>query len=147
MRHSQYMKAILCFSLLFCAVRADEAADRTAIAKTVAALNEVPLRPELFTADKDARSVLDRLWTGKVLVVISHEPWGEAAINFPGGTEIQNPRIVGGGIKFVTPEVALADASFMYENDTATHTTPILLVLKKQGAAWKIASLQILAQR
>ena len=84
-----------------------EAADRTAVARTVAALNEFPQRTELFTADADVDvgSVLDQLWKGKRLVyrmqsgtteaaspslsdyptvTISHEPWGEATINFPG---------------------------------------------------------------
>ena len=68
MRHYLCVKTILCLPLLFGAARADESADRTAIAATVAALNESPQRTELFTTDADAHSVLDQLWKGKRLV-------------------------------------------------------------------------------
>ena len=172
MRNYLCVRAILCLPLLFGAARADESADRTAIAATVAALNESPQRTELFTADADTHSVLDQLWKGKRLVyrmrsratdaaspsssdhptvTVSHEPWGEATINFAGmggmpRMEMLNPRIVGSNIRFITLDVALADGAFMYEDGrAAAQTTPMLFVMKKQGADWKIASIRILA--
>ncbi len=174
MRHYSCVKAFLCLPLLFGAAWADEAADRKVIARTVAALNEFPQRTELFTADADARSVLDQLWKGKRLVyrmqsrttdavspsssdhptvTISHEPWGEATINFPRmdgmpRVEMLNPRIVGSNVRFIKLDVALANGAFTYEDGSATaQTTPILFVMKKQGVDWKIASIRILAPR
>ena len=84
-------------------------------------------------------------------MTISHEPWGEATINFAsmGGMprmEMLNPRIVGSNIRFITLDVALADGAFTYEDGrAAAQTTPILFVMKKQGADWKIVSIRILA--
>jgi hypothetical protein len=174
MRHSSGVKAFLCLPLLFGAAWADEAADRTAIARTVAALNEFPQRIELFTPDADARPVLNQLWKGKRLVyrmqsratntaspslsghptvTISHEPWGEATINFAGmagmqRVELSNPRIVGSNIRFITLDVALADGALTYDDgNTTAQTTPLLFVMKKQGADWKIASIRILTPR
>lgn len=166
------MKALLWLPLLFSAAWADEAADRTAIVRAIAALNEFPQRTELFTADADGRSVLEQLWKGKRLVyrvrttdaasswasdrptvIISHEPWGEATINFPGmggmpGVEILNPRIVSLAVRFITPDVALADGAFTYEDGSApAQTTPLLFVMKKQADDWKIASIRVLAPR
>jgi hypothetical protein len=85
-------------------------------------------------------------------VTISHEPWGEATINFPGRRhffpiEIVNPRIESRTIRFITTDVALADAACTYQEDGTTRTTPLLLVMKKEGNDWKIASLRVLAPR
>src|ERR1035438_5468162 len=82
-----------CPFLLFAScVWADEIADRVSIDRVIAALNEVPVSPQLFTTD--ASSELGRLpkvsarnlrpqgavpqRAGGPAVVISHEPWGEA---------------------------------------------------------------------
>jgi hypothetical protein len=99
------MKAILCLPLLLASyASADEAADQAAISRAIAVLNEQPQRTTVFTAD--ASSELDRLPDVKpksfqvegqpvpdatvavpgphgVTVTISHEPFGEATINFP----------------------------------------------------------------
>jgi hypothetical protein len=86
-------------------------------------------------------------------VTISHEVWGEAAINFPGvGSitfeEMVNPRIVSGAMRFITPDVALADGACRYNGDSAaTQSTPLLFVMKREGGDWKIASLRVLAPR
>jgi len=175
LRHYASVKAILYLPLFFAAyASADEAADRMAIGRAIAAVNEVPQRPALFTEDADASSELERLWKVKPLrfrilgpsgdpassprvdrptVTISHEPWGEATINFPGmeslpALEILNPRIASRTIRFITPGVALADGACTYEDGGATtQTTPLLFVMKKEGDNWKIASLRVLAPR
>jgi len=168
------VKTSLCLPLLIGAAWADEAADRTAIATTVAALNEFPQRAELFTTDTDAHSALDQLLKGKRPVyrmqsgatdaasssssdhptlIISYEPWGEATIGFPGidgmpRVKMVNPRIVASNIRFVSVDVALADGVLLYEDSSGdAQATPILFVMKKQGADWKIASIRILAPR
>lgn len=150
------MKAILCLPLLLCSYAwADEAGDRAAISRTIAALNEQPRRSVVFTAD--ASSELDRLPDVKpksirvlsvsdltvpvpgpfgATVTISHEPFGEAT----------NPRIASGAIRFITPDVALADGIWAYKDDSgATQTIPLLLAMKREGEDWKIVSLRLLA--
>src|SRR5580700_10250953 len=93
MRHYAGMKVILCFSLCFAAFAwADEAADRAAIGRTIAALNVTPQSSALFTQDADAARELERLRKAEgpdfpecaahPTVTISHEPWGEANIGF-----------------------------------------------------------------
>jgi hypothetical protein len=172
MRHYATVKATLCLPLLLASYAwADEAADRVAIDRAVAALNELPQRADVFT--DDAYSELERLpnvkprafripgpqddrvslrRTDGPTVTISHEIWGEATINIPGvapvpALEILNPRITNGAIRFITPDVALTDGAWTYEGDSGTtQAIPVLFVMKKEGDNWKIASLRVLAR-
>lgn len=131
MRHSFSMKTSLWLVLLSGAAWADESADRTAISRAVAALNEFPL------------SSSDR-----ATVIVSREPWGEAVIQLPGAGSILNLRIVSRHIHFITADVALADCDFASEDGSTTlQTRPILLVMKKQEGDWKIAAIRRLALR
>jgi hypothetical protein len=173
------VKAILCLPLLLASyASAEEAADRTAIEHTIAALNELPQRPAIFTGDgaSELRRLPDVRPTavrGAIVglsgnpgpaprmdgptVTISSEPFGEATINFPGvtvlpglsstsTTQVLNPRISPGAIRFITPEVAVADGTWTYkDNSGATQTVPLLFVMKKEGDDWKIASVRLLA--
>ena len=155
------MKALLCAPLLFVSYAfADEAAERIAIGRAITALNEPSQQGALFT-DGRAYSEFERLRRGKPLafriigpaadpesmartdeptVTISHEPWGEATINLLG----REPRP---SIAFITPDVALAEGAYAYEDDHATkQTTPLLIVMKKEGDDWKIASIRVLAR-
>ena len=139
------MKRLLWLPLIFAAsLWADEAADRAEIGRTVSALNVVPPRAGLFTADSEAPAVLATLGGGGGLTVtISHEPWGEATIG-PASGPASNPIISIAKIRFITPDVALVDAA-------ATHAggkdaTPLVFVLKKEGDSWKIASARITQQ-
>jgi hypothetical protein len=161
------MKVLLCMPLLLFAVRAwaDESTDRVAIGRIIAALNETPPQPDLFTADSDSSSQLERLWKGKRLsfrprtlptapepsspgdrtsVTISHEPWGEATIKVP-PMELINPRIVSRVIRFITNDVALVEGGCIYEVADGTRTTPLLLIMKREGDIWRIAALRLLA--
>ncbi len=168
--HYTSMRAILLLSFLFasCAL-ADETADRLAIGRTIAALNEVPQRPGLFTEDGDSsfavkpllgsQPVSVRLLTtsgnpvpappAHATVEISNEPWGEATIIYPGmpslpPMEMLDPRIVSGTIRFITADVALVDGAYTYRAEK----TPLLFVMKKEkDNNWKIASLRVLAPR
>jgi hypothetical protein len=184
MRHYAGVKAILCLPLFFVAcASADEAADRVAIGRAIATLNELPRPTALFTEDANASTELE--WLPKVnplafrmarfrileppgdpvsllqadhpTVTISHEPWGEATIDFPcteylikalqaRRLEILNPRMGSRTIRFVTTDVALVDGAWTYEDDGATtRTTPLLFVMKKERGNWKIASIRVLA--
>jgi hypothetical protein len=134
---------------------ADESADRAAIGRSIAALNEVPRRTDLFTADANSMSLLDQLWKDKRLtfrartglagtessatvdrrnVTISHEPWGEATLNIPSmPVEVLNPKIVSYVIRFNTPDVAVVDGASVYDTDIGAESTPLLLVMKREG--------------
>jgi hypothetical protein len=118
---------------------ADEVSDRAAIEKTIAKLNFSPVPAGLFTTDFEDQAELARFRgpapAGEL--VISKEPWGEA-VWVPGGANIPFTHIKTTRIRFLTPGVAMADVD---GNGRA------VMVLRKEGAVWKIASLRILARR
>jgi hypothetical protein len=127
------MKPILCLSLLFSACMwADEAADRVAIEKVIGALNEPHRGPQL-TSDADPAE-LRRLsdMEGRMRQV-SDGPWSEATA----------PRIVSESIRFVTPDVALVDAAIAQYGSLLASREPVLLLMKKQGTEWRIASVRL----
>ncbi len=132
---------MLATALLSGPIWADDAADRASIEKTVAALNEVPIRAAIFTADFDGRAELQRLLEtpkdasgeAKPSVIISKQPWGEATIVLPGMAP--HAPVVVKKIRLVSPDVGMADA---------TGNVPALIVQRKEGTDWKIASLRIL---
>jgi hypothetical protein len=137
------MKRVICLSVLslFCAW-ADEPADRAAIANLVSALG-VPLASyDAVTADFTDYPELARLGIGisRPTVVISHEVWGEATLVFgnEGLPARLPPRFVIGSIRFVAADVALVNA--------ASGQVPVLIVMKKEGPRWRIASLRQLSQ-
>ncbi len=150
------MKRLLSILLLVLSAPAwsDEAADRAGIAQVILALNKSPQAAELFEESADT-SVLDELWSGKrirvrllappaspdsMTVIVSHEPWGEARIGQPlPAMEAVNPRISAGKVQFVSPDVALADGEFIYSDQTGSQSVPLLFVMKRDVAAWKIA--------
>lgn len=54
--------------------------------------------------------------------------------------------IVSGSIRFVTPKIALVDASkTQFGSLTVVRSVPLLFVLVKQGASWRIAAIQLFA--
>lgn len=126
------MKSILLVTVLLAtgsAWAADEVADRASIEKVVASLNA-------FTADFDSRVELAQAMKAdpKPTVLISKEPWGEATISIAGIG--MTSALVTNHVRLVTPDVAIVDAM---------GKVPVLVVLRKEGADWKIASLRILA--
>ena len=142
------MKSILFASVLFAGgvFAADEVADRAAIDKTILAFSAAPLTPELYTSDFD-REELRRFGkaasadSGTIPItvggkpgelVISKEPMGEATW-FPAG---MHWTLIVRKIRFLTPEVAMVDV---------TGKDRGLIVMKKVGTEWKIASLRVMA--
>lgn len=67
-------------------------------------------------------------------IIISKEPWGEATW-VSASMSVRRIRVA--KIRFLTPEIALVDA---------LSPGPLLIVLKKQGTDWKIASLRRLTE-
>jgi len=144
-RHYRGMKTVLCLSLFFAACAfADETADRAAIGRAIAALNEQPSRIAEIAESRAAARELDVLqFSGRPRVTISHEPWGEATIDYS-ATEVVRYKIVSGAVRFLTPEVALVDGAMTRQDGTFLYR-PILFVMKKVGDGWKIASARMLA--
>jgi hypothetical protein len=143
------MKSIIIASVFFAGSiwAADEVADRAAIQNTIRILGTTPEHAGLFTSDFDAAELVRfqkayptvsgaipvKLGDVPGEVVISKEPMGEADW-FPAGM----PRSVTvKKIRFLTADVALVDAGVR---------TPTLIVMKKIGTDWKIASLRMLSE-
>lgn len=135
------MKTIFCISLVFAAIAwADEATDRVAIEGVIGTLNADKTGADqkriasLFTTDAD--NEFDRLANlDRRLLQSSDKPW----------SEVTTPRIVIQSIRFISAEVALADAAnTQYGSTILVRRVPVLFVMKKQAGEWRIASLRVL---
>jgi hypothetical protein len=145
-RHFRSVKTILCLSLI-CAVGlwADDAQDRVAIDKSIAALNDPVLRAGVLTADADSDADFNRLLDlhrrgGLSLgaVIGMNEPW----------TELTVPRLVSGSIRFIAPDVAIVDgASTIRGAVTLAPRVPLLFVMKKDGGVWRISAIRVLRRK
>jgi len=108
--------------------------DQVSVARTVGWLNAHPAPASVFTGDFEDKSALATITKEDSAghIVISHEPFGEA-VWLPG-----SERITATKIRFVTPDVALADL---------TGPVAAVAVLIREGTEWKIASLRLLASQ
>jgi hypothetical protein len=129
------VKIVLCLAILITpALWADEAADRTAIKATIAALNSSLTPASIFTADFPYAAELQHLreTPPTFTVVISREPWGEATwYSTP-------PRFLTRSVTFVAPDTAVVVAT--YERQ------PVLFVVKLESSSWRIASFRTLPE-
>ena len=103
---------------------ADDASDREAIERVIAVVNNhsKPLT-DLYTADapENERSMLSA----------NEQPW----------SEVTSPRITTRSIRFIPPQVALVEGTnTQYGSAIVVRTTLLLLVMKKDGEQWRIAS-------
>jgi hypothetical protein len=168
------MRLVLCLSILIAsnAWAADEAADRAAIEKAIATLNSSPGSPGLFTDDFGDYGVLISLGVyrdspsvtipvtapdgvrptihvavGAISMCVSHEPMGELAPC--GGIDrlaaAPASRFVIQSVRLITPDVALVDAVNIRESAGLSRRSPVLLVLRREGDLWKVASLRVMA--
>jgi hypothetical protein len=119
------VKRILCLSILVATCAwADDASDREAIERVIAAVNNhsKPLT-DLYTADapENERSLLS----------VNEQPW----------SEVTSPRITTRSIRLIAPRFALVEcANTQYGSVLVVRTTSMLLVMKKDGEQWRIAS-------
>lgn len=142
-RHFGNMKALFFLPLLFAlSLQADEAQDRAAINKVIVALNDSAQRAGLFTKDVDsmvdfARLVdLHRAAASGPDIIGRDEAW----------TQLTVPRVVSGSIHFVTPNVALVDGASTVEGAvTLARRVPLLFVMRRESAQWKISAVRVLA--
>jgi hypothetical protein len=132
------MPAVICAALALAAL--GQPADRAAIEQAVRALNAAGTGAErerianLFTAD--AGDGLDRLleWNRR-LHLAARRPM----------SEVTAPMVVIRSVQFITPEVALVDAaSTQYGSATPALRLPLLVVMRKETAGWRIAALRVL---
>jgi hypothetical protein len=144
LQHFLSMKAILFLSLfLAIALQADEAQDRAAIDKLIAALNDPAKRANLFVKDADSAINFDRLIELHRLpapspgaVIGMNESW----------TQLTAPHVVSERIRFVTQDVATVDGASTIDGAiTLARRVPLLFVLKKVGAEWRISVVRVLA--
>jgi hypothetical protein len=139
------MKSIIIALVIFAgaALAADEATERAAIENTIRAFTVMPNRGDLYTSDFDNEelvrfgkaenaSIPIKIDGAEGTLVISKEPMGEA-VWLPAG--MHSPMLIR-KIRFVTDDVAMVDA---------VAKDPVLIVMRKVGTNWKIASLRILA--
>jgi hypothetical protein len=128
------MKALLLLVLFSpAALWADEAADRAAIERVMLALKDPAAA--VWAPGVDGQAERAKLLAGGP--VSAGGPMSEV---FFAGVALRS-------IQFVTPDVALVDASETWVGSLiVSRTVPVVLVLKKVGADWRIAALRILWQ-
>jgi hypothetical protein len=124
-----FASAILCATLAF----ADQPADRSAIEKVINSLKTAKPVSALFTAD--AESDLVQLNAAQsAMSDAAKQPWSEA----------MPPTLVIDSIRFVTTDVAIVNAANLQITSTLARRAPVLFVMKREGTAWKIATLRML---
>jgi hypothetical protein len=155
---------------------ADEKADRASIDRAIAALNDPARRAAVFAKGVDSEEEFRRLLNtlpvpfrvtydavsppspGVPVVVISHEPWGEATIAMGPLPKAEPVQVTfeSGPIRFLTPDVAVVEGALHAvtnpPNGEASPVRPhieipVLFVMLREGADWKIGSLRLLMQR
>src|SRR5262249_52572089 len=138
------MKAIFCLPLFFAAgLMADEAADRGAIVKVIVAVNDPGKRPGILASDLDSDVDFERLIDlhlgpshGLPVLIGMDEPWRELTV----------PEVVCGGIRLITPTVAIVNGSSTIPGAvTLAQRVPLLFVLVREGTEWRITVVRRLA--
>jgi len=123
------VRRILCLSILVATCAwADDATDREAIERLITAVNnhKKPLT-DLFTADAPENE--------RGMLSVNEQPW----------SEVTSPRITTRSIRLIAPRFALVECtSTQYGSVLVVRTTSMLLVIKKDGEQWRIASVQAL---
>ena len=137
----------------------EESGDREAVRRAIEGLNERNWRAAVITSDPTAIAQFERLLRGRtlsyrirpetgrpVLVARPHGLAGRTSVTLRAPSiELSNPRVVVGAVRFVSEDVATADASLVEQSGTVKRSTPLLFVMKKDAGVWKIAELKLLA--
>jgi len=117
------MKLFCCLALAAAALAwADEVSDRAAIQNAIKQFNDPQTRASVLAP-------------GASIPDLSGEPWDEtSAIYFTCKA-----------VRFVTPSVALVDATASQYGSLFSRNQPAVFILKRIGGEWKIDSLRLLA--
>jgi hypothetical protein len=145
-----WLRLVLPLLLSVVSAQANETDDRKAIANAIAALNQpqqlTPITKPLLDQLLKGRKVTLGTGSGSPTVTISHEPWGEATLDFPQVPQIVNPRIDGGEAQFLTPFRVQVYGTFTYlEDGKPPEVVPLLFVLRRDSAIWRIVEARTLA--
>ncbi|HWB84345.1 MAG TPA: hypothetical protein VG675_09415 [Bryobacteraceae bacterium] len=133
------MRVLCLFLFISAAASADDAVDRAAIEHLIGALNNLTAKPSvealpaLFTADVNrapANCFLAGHWR---LVQVARHPW----------SEVSTPRLETLGVEILAPGLALVDA-INRQIGVSARRIPVLFVMKREGADWRIASIHSL---
>ena len=135
------MKPLLIFSLLFSGcIWANEAAERAAIDHVFQALNEPATWQDskalsgLFVVPDADKTEVDRLsGTHRALIEAAKRPMSEVSLP---GFGIRS-------ISFITPDVAFIVGSDVQHGSLMITRIPIVFVMKKLEAGWRIAAIHI----
>ncbi len=135
------MRLICGLLMLFSFTRADERSDRLAIQRLIDALNEYLADPGQQPAaapfTDDAGNEITRLSDLDRSLVPANKPW----------PEVTEPTIVIQAIRFITPDVALIEATnVQYGSIILVRRVPLLLVVKRETSGWRIAALRIVVE-
>jgi len=137
LRNREGMKPLLALLLLLPAgLCADELADRHRIESVFDELNgpdgvDPAALKKHFAPDIDPREAAQFLLVqGRAA---DRRPWSETTI----------PHLAIGQVRFVTPEVALVDATISQFGSVISRRDSLLFVLRKRGADWQVVSIRL----
>jgi hypothetical protein len=136
-RNEMSMKALLALLLLLPAgLGANDSTERSRILAVFDEVNtsqgfEPAVLRKHFARDIDPREVEPFLLLQSRMA--DRRPWSETTI----------PRLVLVQVRFVTPEVALVEASVTQFGPFAWRRDPMLFVMRKQGAEWQVFSIRM----
>jgi hypothetical protein len=119
-RHSPRMRTLCLLAILPFCVHADEAADRTAVRKAIHTFNDVYARQSVLAPNADIPD-FSRCWRQELSQILFETK----------------------AVRFVTPDVALADAD-ANRYQLGKQTAQAFFILKREGADWKIDSLRMM---
>lgn len=118
--------------------------ESSAITSVLAAMNKALQKPDvdaiagLFSKDGDLRIAGGVLAGPRTIAerLADRRPW----------SEVTPPRIEHESVRLVTPDVAMVDASWVqYGSTIMRRAQSVMLLLRKEGAEWRVASLRVAA--
>jgi hypothetical protein len=140
---TRFVPAILTFGTLLQAQLPQSDAPQTGIATLISAMNDALRKSDtdalaaVFEATSDFRITGSRAVTGARPIsvrLLARRPW----------SEVTPPKIENMAIRMITPNVAVVDAAWVqYGSAVTRRALPVLLVVKKEGEHWRVASLRL----
>lgn len=114
---------------------ADATSDRAAIESVISRLNDAvtPVSTLLASDTADDPAPLVQLVSQNRLRAANTQPFSEISV----------PKIVVHSVRFITPDVALVDASNGQYGSNMVWSVPIMFVMKRDGDNWRIVAYRI----
>jgi hypothetical protein len=119
------MKPVLCLALAAAAFAwGDEASDRAAIQNAIKQFNDPQTRASVLAPGADIPDLSGRPWDQRSRLYFTFKD-----------------------VRFITPDVAMADATASQYGSLMLRNEPVVFILKREGGEWKIDSLRLLWYR